>query len=95
MVSAELEETLPIHVHLTNAMVTQAGWPGVVVCTNSCVEVTKQVKMFLFGDVFHCNLKLIVKCVLYFLGGAKCWCLHTHQVDRSHGCVQAEGKDSL
>ena len=41
VVAAELEVALSILVHLPNAVVTQTGWPGAVVCANSGVEITK------------------------------------------------------
>ena len=39
VVAAELEEALPILVHLPNAVVTQTRWLGAVVCTNPGVEI--------------------------------------------------------
>ena len=41
VVAAELEEALPILVHLPNAVVTQTRWPGAVVCANSGLEIAK------------------------------------------------------
>ena len=37
-VTAELEEALSILIHLSNEVVTQTGWSGAVVCTNSFAE---------------------------------------------------------
>lgn len=49
MDGADLKEMLTIVIYLTNATVSQAGGPGVLVCDDSCTEVTYQVGVFLFG----------------------------------------------
>ena len=83
VICAELE----VFVQFSNSMVSQAGWPGVMICSDSCVEVTKDVELFTAGNVFHDHLVFVIKPFLYFLRGAKCWGVHTHKVDRSYGCI--------
>lgn len=68
-----VQKTLPILIHCPFIfMVSQARWPGVTVCARPEVSLTRQVKLFLFGDLFYSHFRLIIELVLYFLRGAKC-----------------------
>ena len=66
VVEAELEEALPILVHLSSAQVTQTRWPGAVVCANSGVEIAKDKQGLLLRHFTDDCGELIVESVLCF-----------------------------
>ena len=51
MVGAKLEQPLTIFIQLANAKVADAAGPGVMMRTNSGIEVAKQKQMFRCGDL--------------------------------------------
>ena len=71
MERAELKEALAIVVEFANAKAADAAGPGVVVCTHTGVEVSKQEQVLLGGDLLDLRLQLLVEFVLSLSCGAE------------------------
>ena len=64
MVAAQLEQALPVLIHLPYSKLTNPGWPGVVISTHSGVDVTRDKQRF--RDSVNGSVKVVVELVLDF-----------------------------
>ena len=89
MVSEQLEQSLSILVNFTHAELSNAGWPRVVICTHSGIEVTKENNLFIVEDAADDGCKVLVELVFCIRCCGHCRGIHTDKGDWSCNGVES------
>ena len=76
-------QALAILIHFSNAELTQAGGPGVVIDTYSGVEIAGVEQQFFVRNSPYGSTEVVIELVFCFCCGCQSWCIGTDQTDWS------------